>query len=193
MAKLAIFVDGGYISFLAEHHYQTWVDFEKLSNEVHHFVSERTEEPLDLLRTYFYDCLPHISNNPTEVESKRMSSKQRFFSALRHLRRYQVREGRLQHRGHDSQGKPIYQQKRVDLMVGLDIAGLAAKRQIDHAVIVSGDGDLMPAVEVAQNEGVIVWLAHGPKLTYSDELWTLSDDRLDINEEFMERVSKAAS
>ena len=160
LAKLAIFVDGGYLSYLAEHHFRTWVDFGKLSNQVTNTIAERTEEPLDLLRTYFYDCLPYQSSTPTEDEERRFSSKKRFFYALQRLPRYKVREGRLMHRGIDSQGKPIFQQKRVDLMVGLDIASLAAKRQINHAAVISGDGDLMPAVEAAQQEGVLVWLVH---------------------------------
>ncbi len=193
MAKLAIFVDGGYLSYLAEHHFRTWVDFGKLSNQVRSTICERTAEPLDLLRTYFYDCLPYQSSTPTEDEERRFSSKKRFFYALQRLPRYKVREGRLMHRGIDAQGKPIFQQKRVDLMVGLDIASLAAKRQINHAAVISGDGDLMPAVEAAQHEGVLVWLVHGPQLTYAEELWDLADDRLAIDADFMKNVEKSAS
>lgn len=193
LAKLAIFIDGGYLSYLAEHHFRTWVDFGKLSNKVQTTICERTNEPLDLLRTYFYDCLPYQSSVPTEDEERRFSSKKRFFFALQRLPRYKVREGRLMHRGIDSQGKPIFQQKRVDLMVGLDIANLAAKRQINHAAVISGDGDLLPAVEAAQQEGVLVWLVHGPQLTYAEELWDLADDRLVIDADFMKTVEKVVS
>ena len=186
-------MDGGYLSYLAEHHFRTWVDFGKLSNEVRNTIGGRTEEPLDLLRTYFYDCLPYQSSTPTEDEERRFSSKKRFFYALQRLPRYKVREGRLMHRGIDAQGKPIFQQKRVDLMVGLDIASLAAKRQINHAAVISGDGDLLPAVDAAQQEGVLVWLVHGPQLTYAEELWDLADDRLAIDADFMKNVEKSAT
>ena len=67
------------------------------------------------------------------------------------------------YRGTDAQGRPIFQQKRVDLMIGLDIAGLAAKKRITHAAVFSGDSDLLPAVEEAQREGIAVWLVHDPR------------------------------
>lgn len=190
MAKLAIFLDGGYTSHLAEHHFHTWVDFGKMSDIIHTSIRSRTEEPLDLLRTYYYDCLPHQSNSPTEEDRKRLLSKQRFFYALNRLSRYKVREGRLMQRGTDDKGKPIYVQKRVDLMIGLDVASLAAKQQVDHVALFSGDGDLMPAVEAAQAEGVTVWLVHGPVMTYSEELWGMADDRITVDEDFMKFVEK---
>ncbi|REJ38013.1 MAG: hypothetical protein DIU84_02180 [Bacillota bacterium] len=39
-------------------------------------------------------------------------------------------------------------------------------------VLVTGDRDLIPAVEMAQSAGVLVRLVHGPKHTYHSELWT---------------------
>lgn len=95
------------------------------------------------------------------------------------------------HRGDDAQGKPIFQQKRVDLMIGLDIAGLAAKQQITHAALLSGDSDLLPAVEAAKREGVVVWLVHGPQSTFARELWNLADDRLSIDRGFMQRIERS--
>ena len=190
MARLAIFIDGGYIAKLAEHHFRVWVDFEKLSSEARDRIAASTQEPLDLLRTYFYDCLPYQSDPPTDEEARRFGGKRRFFFALRRLPKYEVREGRLVYRGEDAQGNPIFQQKRIDLMIGLDIAGLAAKNQITHAAVLSGDSDLLPAIEAAQREGVVVWLMHGPQDTYAGELWNLADERLTIDQEFMERVQR---
>ena len=66
MARLGIFVDGGYLANLAERHFRIWVDFEKLSNEIRDIIAGNTQEPLGLLRTYFYDCLPYQSNPPPE-------------------------------------------------------------------------------------------------------------------------------
>ena len=191
MARLGIFVDGGYLANLAERHFRIWVDFERLSNEIRNTIAGNTQEPLGLLRTYFYDCLPYQSNPPTSEEAQRLSRKRRFFSALQRLPNYEIREGRLMYRGDDAQGNPIFQQKRVDLMIGLDIAGLAAKQQITHAAVLSGDSDLLPAVEAAKQEGVIVWLVHGPPSTYARELWDLADDRLSIDRGFMQRIERS--
>lgn len=74
------------------------------------------------------------------------------------------------YRGTDAQDRPIFQQKRVDFMIGLDIAGLAAKRRLTHAAVFSGDSDLLPAVEEAKREGIAVWLVHGPAGTNAPEL-----------------------
>lgn len=191
MARLAIFIDGGYLANLAEHQFHKWVDHEKLSNEIRDIIAGSTREPLDLLRTYFYDSLPYQSNPPSNDEAQRFSRKRSFFSALQRLPNYTVRQGRLMYRGDDARGRPIFQQKRVDLMIGLDIAGLAAKRQISHAALLSGDSDLLPAVEAAQQEGVAVWLVHGPQSTYARELWNLADDRLSIDLGFMQRVERS--
>ena len=190
MAKLAIFIDGGYLGKIAEQNFRVWIDNEKLSNEIRGKISANTHEPLDLLRTYFYDCLPYQSAVPTEEEAQRFSGKRRFFSMLQRLPGYKVREGRLVHRGYDVKGKPIFQQKRVDLLIGLDIASLAAKKQITHAALLSGDSDLLPAVEAAQNEGVSVWLVHGPPQTYAGDLWNLADHRLSIDGDFIQAVRR---
>ena len=58
---------------------------------------------------------------------------------------------------------------------------LALKRQVTHVVLVSADGDLLSAVELAQSEGVVVWLAHGPSHTCSNELWSAVGTRTDID------------
>lgn len=191
LAQLAIFIDGGYAAKIAEQHLGIWIDYEKLSRAVRDRIARGTQEPLDLLRTYYYDCLPYQSDPPSADERDRFSKKRSFFSGLRRLPRYQVREGRLVYRGDDASGAPIFQQKRVDLMIGLDIAGLAAKRAITHAAVLAGDSDLLPAFESAQHEGITVWLVHGPRGTYARELWELADDRFAVDERaFMNAIRR---
>jgi len=53
MARLAIFIDGGYLTALAEKEFNIWMDFEKLPGEILRIVTAKTPEPLDLLRTYY--------------------------------------------------------------------------------------------------------------------------------------------
>jgi uncharacterized LabA/DUF88 family protein len=189
MARLAIFIDGGYLDVLARDEFHVRVDNAKLSAQITRVVAEETAEPVDLLRTYYYDCLPYQSNPATEEEKLRLGRKEKRFNALRNLDSYVVREGRLMYRGLDEHGKPIFQQKRVDLLLGLDFALLSGKKQITHAAIVSGDSDLIPAVEVAQQEGISTWLFHGPHLSYARELWTVSDRRFEMTQGFMDLVS----
>lgn len=115
--------------------------------------------------------------------------KSRFFNGLRGLPNYALREGRLRLQGVDRQGVPMYQQKRVDLMMGLDIARLAAKGQVTHTALLSGDSDLIPAVEAAQQEAVIVWLVHGTQGA-AKELKLLADNRILLDDEFLTAVER---
>lgn len=167
MARLAIFIDGGYVDALAEDEFSIWVDLQKLSEKIRQIIAEHTPESVDLLRTLYYHCLPYQSNPPTTDETFRFRQKRKFFDALRYLPRFAIREGRLILKGYNANGKPIFQQKRVDLLLGLDFALLSGKRQITHAAVVSGDSDLLPAFNVAKEEGIAVWLFHGPRVASS--------------------------
>ena len=188
MARLAIHIDGGYVSNVAKSA-GIWVDFGLLSAKVAETIRGTTEEPLDLIRTYYYDCLPHQSASPTPEEEERRRRKSRFFNGLRGLPNYALRQGRLKLQGIDQQGQPIFQQKRVDLMMGLDIARLAAKGQVTHTALLSGDSDLIPAVEAAQQEAVVVWLVHDAQGA-AKELQLLVDNRILLNDEFLRAVAR---
>ena len=61
-------------------------------------------------------------------------------------------------------------QKGVDMRIGLDIASMSLKNQIDTAILVSGDSDFLPAAKLARREGVDfildpMWQAVSPKLS----------------------------
>lgn len=45
-------------------------------------------------------------------------------------------------------------QKGVDMKIGMDIASLAYKRQVDQIVLIAGDSDFVPAAKLARREGV---------------------------------------
>lgn len=46
------------------------------------------------------------------------------------------------------------EQKGVDMKIGLDIASLAYKKQVDQIILVSGDSDFVPAAKLARREGI---------------------------------------
>ena len=196
MARLAILIAGEYLQRVARDNFAASVDYGVLPNRIRDIVASDASEPLDLLRTYFYDALPYMPNNPTADDSKRRAEKERFFSFLRRLPKYDVREGWVAYRGRDSNRRPIFQQKQVDVLLGLDIALLSAKRLITHMAIIAGDSDLAPAVVEAQREGVIVWLFHGgmePTSGISSVFSSLIeqvDMRQQINQDFMNQVQR---
>lgn len=53
---------------------------------------------------------------------------------------------------------PNVHQKGVDMRVGLDIASLTLKKQVDVIVLVTGDSDFIPAMKFARREGAQLFL-----------------------------------
>lgn len=50
--------------------------------------------------------------------------------------------------------EPDIKQKGVDMKIGLDIASLAYKKQVDQIVLIAGDSDFVPAAKLARREGI---------------------------------------
>lgn len=48
----------------------------------------------------------------------------------------------------------ILEQKGVDMKIGIDIASLAYKKQVEQIVLISGDSDFVPASKLARREGI---------------------------------------
>ena len=191
MPALAVFIDGGYIESICNEHFDgVRVDYRKLGAEIQRMIEERSSGSLEHLRTYYYTCPPYQGDPPTAEERRLLSGYQRFRDAVGYLPRFELREGRLQKRGQGADGRPIFQQKRVDLLLGLDIALLGAKQQITHMALLAGDGDFHPALRVAKQEGVSFWLLHGPRGSYSRDLWKEADERVELDAPFMSAVRR---
>ena len=183
MSKMAIFIDGGYVYHILKDNFgidNYSVDYEKF---VKWISSDST-----ILRTYYYDCLPYQSPKPTKRESNFLSKKQKYFSYLERLPRFCVRQGKLVYRGNDDKGKGIFIQKRVDLLLGLDLGSLVSTHKVDEVAIITGDSDFIPVVEFAKREGVIVWLIHGPLCTYHRDLWQATDERKEITQNVINNI-----
>ena len=181
MGLTAIFVDGGYFDRVSRDCGSPRIDFGKLATEL--------AKPDELLRTYYYHCLPYMSPVPTPEEEERYAGKQRFFSALNRLNRFEVREGKLEYRGTDRESnRPIFEQKRVDIYLGVDLVMLATKQRIHRAILITGDSDFLPAIRAAKNEGVLIHLFHGtgPQQPHRD-LWEEADDRTVITPDLLTR------
>jgi len=189
--RTAIFIDGAYFDKLLELEFnRSRIDFGK-------FVKAVSGDH-NVFRTYYYHCPPYVSQVPTEEETSRAEAKDRFFTALSSLPRFQVRLGKLVYRGQDERGKPIFVQKLVDIMLGVDLVLLGATRQITRAIIVAGDSDFVPAVEAAKMQGVLISLCHGPTRngtaathnTVHRELWDACDERFEMDREFVKSIRR---
>jgi len=186
MGKVAVFIDGGYLDkVMFFDHGKKRVDLQKLIEQI--------SKPDELLRAYYYHCLPYQSNPPTEEESGRFASMQRFVTAISRLPHFQIRLGKLAYRGIDENGEKIFIQKRVDTMVGVDMALLAGKGKITRVAFLSGDSDHIPAIEAVKNEGVVVTLWHGSyskETCPSQELYNICDDRILLSTDLVSQILK---
>lgn len=53
-----------------------------------------------------------------------------------------------------NQFKLDVRQKGVDMRIGVDIASLAYKHQVDQIILIAGDSDFVPAAKIARREGI---------------------------------------
>lgn len=179
----AVFLDGGYLEKVLKIDFgQPEVDMEKLALEL--------AKPEELLRAYYYHCPPFQSSPPTSEEAERYSRRHRFYTALSYIPRFEVRLGRLAYRGMDEHGKKVFIQKRVDCMIGVDMAMLAGKGRVKSVALLSGDSDLIPAIEAVKREGVIVNLWHGstPDTSPGEDIMQISDVRIPVDRELVDKI-----
>lgn len=184
MFRIAIFIDGGYLDGILQNEFNwTKVDFAGLASKITTMIHPTSA---DLLRAYYYHCLPYQSSPPSEEERRRFSSMQNLFAAINRLPRFEVKKGRLARRGPGKKGKYYFEQKMVDTLLSIDLVQLSVKRGITHAVIIAGDSDFVPAVEVAKNESLSVWLFHGSRP--HNLLLDAADERIRIDRAFIDSV-----
>jgi uncharacterized LabA/DUF88 family protein len=105
----------------------------------------------------------------------------RFIFNLKKLPRFQFRQGKLQRIGAE------FKQKRVDIWMAVDLVRMSSNGQIEKAVLLTGDSDLVPAVEAARDEGVVVVLFYSPKSRH-DELLQACDERYEITGDLIEKA-----
>lgn len=153
--------------------------------EVGHFraVAEKAVERPgeELFRIYCYHCPPYggteaipFTGTPVNFGASPVAKFQTALqTSIRLAPRFAFRTGQLRWRGwkckfddrvdpstpaRDLKWQPDFEQKQVDIKIGLDIAWLASKRIVDIIAIASGDTDFVPAMKFARREGVKVRL-----------------------------------
>ena len=99
-----------------------------------------------LVRTYYYNCPLDISKN---FEAYR--SQQKFFQKLKEIPNFKLILCRMQKV--KINGKTIYQVKEDDIHLAVDMVKLAYNNAYDTAILVSSDGDFVPAINAVQEIG----------------------------------------
>lgn len=112
--------------------------FEKIINEI---VNKRI-----LIGVYYYNASLDRGFNE-EIYWKQ----QKFFSDLRRIPGWHVIMCRM--RKDTAAKEPIYVVKGDDINIATDMVGLAYENAYDTAILVSGDGDFVPAIKRVQKLG----------------------------------------
>ena len=172
--RVAVFIDNGYLSKVLTD--GTKIDFVKFCDT----VCGNNER----LRTYFFDCKPYKSEPPTEEEKAKLSQYDKFARKIEALPRFQMRFGKLR-KNKDG----TYEQKRVDILLAVELVRLSWSDQIQYAVIVTGDSDFVPAIEAAKDAGVITKLYYS-RSSVHDELLSAVDERFEMDQAFFDSVKR---
>ena len=169
--RAAIFIDGGYFINQIREGAEP-VDYGVLSTYL--LTPLRRQMPIDLLRAYFYDCAPWMSPEPGEDEIRRMEAHRGFVDEIERTNRWQVRLGKLEKRWDGS--REYFEQKRVDVLLSVDLVRHAAAGHIQHAILLAGDSDFIPAIAAAKESGVTISLWGGPaKSVHKDLAWLVDE------------------
>lgn len=179
--SVAIFIDAGYLDRVLRDEFDcVKVDMRKLVDEL---AGEGS-----VVRVGYYTCAPYQSTPPTEEEWRRKAAFDRFRVALGKLN-IVVTLGKLQRLLNPETGMAVFNQKRVDVALAVDLVLMAARGQTSEAVLVAGDSDFIPAIDEARRAGVRVRLFHGKSA--HTELKVSVDSARRVNRKFLERVRRA--
>jgi uncharacterized LabA/DUF88 family protein len=174
MEKAAVFIDGGYFAKVLKLVFPaSSIDFEKFTDEL------CKEQGCERMRSYYYSCMPYQDSPPTSAQSVRYARMDAFIYNLKKLKRFEVRLGKLIFIPKMND----YIQKRVDVLLAVDLVRMSWDHQIDAAILITGDSDFVPAIEAAKDAGVstILYYSRGHQdVGALDELLYACDDRYEI-------------
>jgi uncharacterized LabA/DUF88 family protein len=185
MKKVAVLIDGGHLRVLtrkAKHIY----DPDYIEKAAHACV----EPDETLVRILYYDCAPFNGKVklPVSGAEHEFKGSDQWLKHLAAKDLFAVRLGVLKFRGFkpkkipvkaqalsDDDFKPDFEQKGVDMRIGLDIANHAAMRSVERIILVSGDTDCLPAMKQARIRGLQVVLVTFPNHRVAPEMLWHSD------------------
>jgi uncharacterized LabA/DUF88 family protein len=176
--KTAVLIDGGYLRACAK---KVGKNYDPAFIEA--FSKKCTLADEYLMRVLYYDS-PQFRGKvqlPVSGNNTNFQASDQWLVDVAKLERFAVRRGTLAWRGWvpkniplaggaaltDQDFAPTFEQKGVDMRIGLDIAVMADRRTVDRLVLVSGDTDMIPVMKHARRAGLEVVLVQLPAPTRS--------------------------
>ena len=181
MKKAALLIDGAYLRAVAtKNHRLDSVNY--TADFIKKFALkcfDKKEE--ELFRIFYYDCLPNKKPQRYPVSGREYVSttealwqndlpRQKYFAVRLggavHFRGWRRTRWDQRKPPDDSDYKPNYEQKGVDMRIGLDIATFSYERTVERIILVTGDTDFIPAMKMARRSGLQVVLVQLVKLSH---------------------------
>lgn len=173
MKKVAILMDGGHTRVLVRKAGKKF-DPDYIERLALAAISNGNE---DIIRILYYDCAPFNGKVKLPVSGymKELNDSGAWLDDLAERELFAVRRGVLKFRGFIPRKVPVapgtlkdedfearFEQKGVDMRIGLDIATYADNRSVDRFVIFTADTDCIPAFKHARKLGLQVVLVDLP-------------------------------
>lgn len=183
--KVAVLIDGGHLRALARKAKKKY-NPEFIEGVAHRCV--HGDE--NLLRVLYYDCAPYQGKAklPVSGDIFEFKGSDDWLRELAAKDLFAVRRGVLKFRGFKPKKIPIaseklsdedflpdFEQKGVDMRIGLDMARYSTDKSIDRLILVSNDTDCLPAMKHCRTVGIQVVLIGLPNGQIAPELSWHSD------------------
>jgi len=133
-----------------------------------------------IVNIFYYNAQLDKEKNPIKYESQ-----QRFFKKLKKIDKFSIVLCKLLKRRIKGTNRFYYVLKEDDIYMAVDMVKGAFKNYYDTAILVSGDGDFVPAVKVSQEEGKIVENIYFKKSS-SRNLKNHCDKSLELTKEILD-------
>jgi len=179
--KIIVLIDGGFLRVKARHAGKIYdpAFIEKFA----HCCRSADEE---ILRILYYDCAPYNGTVKLPVSGTPYTfpGSDKWMDELACKDLFAVRRGVLKFRGYKPKKTPVnvsaaltdadfeadFEQKGVDMRIGLDIAAYSANRAADRILLVSNDTDCVPAMKYGRKSGLQIVLIELPNNKCAPEL-----------------------
>ncbi len=195
--KTILLIDSGYLKNVFKNNGKFY-DADGIEEISKHIISSIKAQghPLDLLRILFYDCLPYSGEVilPVSKHKKQFSGKDCIMGNLALRDYFATRKGTLKFRGwtlkqssytktalSDDDFEPSFEQKGVDMRIGLDISQYSYDRSVEHIILISNDTDCIPAMKCARKNGIKMSLVSIENAKIAPELKCHADFVYDVN------------
>lgn len=183
MKSTIVLIDGGFLRSMAKKAKRPY-DPSFIEKFAHACIGKDEE----FLRILYYDCAPFSGTaiQPVSGTPKTFAGSDRWLHEIAALDLFAVRRGVLKFRGFQRNAKtgtpltdadftPQFEQKGVDMRIGLDIAAYSAEHLAERIILVTNDTDCVPAMKFARKAGLQTILIQVPNCKPAPELIAHAD------------------